>query len=133
MIQNIDCTIANEQLSEARVTRFLNRHPNVLTSKWSTSINATRYKADSHLKYKLYFDLLYSKIEEYSIKPENTYNMNDKGFMIGVIGRLKRVFTRRQWEQKEVTAALQDGNREWKTTLACVCADRTVLPPSIIY
>jgi hypothetical protein len=36
--------------------------------------------------------------------------MDEKGFMIGVIGRSKRVFTLRQWEQKEVTAALQDGN-----------------------
>jgi hypothetical protein len=95
-IQNMGSTIAHEQLSEAWVTRFLNRHANALTSKWGTGMDATHNKADSHLKYKLYFDLLHSKMEEYSIKPENSYNMDEKGFMIGVIERSKRVFTRRQ-------------------------------------
>jgi hypothetical protein len=64
MIQNIGSTIAHEQLSEAWVTRFLNRHPDTLTSKWSTGMDATRHKADSHLKYKLYFDLLHAKMKE---------------------------------------------------------------------
>jgi hypothetical protein len=133
MIQNIGSTIAHEQLSEAWVTRFLNRHPDTLTSKWSTGMDATRHKADSHLKYKLYFDLLHAKMKEYKVLLENLYYMDEKGFMIGVIGRSKRVFTPRQWEQKEVTAALQDGNRDWITALACICADGTALPPGIIY
>jgi hypothetical protein len=32
-----------------------------------------------------------------------------------------------------VTAALQDGSREWITLLAAICADGEVLPPGIIY
>jgi hypothetical protein len=59
--------------------------------------------------------------------------MDEKGFLIGVIGRSKRVFSRRMWENKEVTASPQDGSREWITLLACVCADRSALPPSLIY
>jgi hypothetical protein len=75
-------------------------------------MDATRHRADSHLKYKLYFDLLHAKMKEYNVLPENLYNMDEKGFMIGVIGHSKQVFTQRQWDKKEVTAALQDGN--WK-------------------
>jgi hypothetical protein len=37
------------------------------------------------------------------------------------------------WENKEVTASLQDGSREWITLLACVCADGSALPPGLIY
>jgi hypothetical protein len=96
-------------------------------------MDATRHKADSYFKYKLYFELLHGKMEEHKILPHNSYNMDEKGFMIGVIGNSKRVFTRDQWERKEVTAALQDGSREWITTIAAICADGTSLPPGLIY
>jgi hypothetical protein len=59
--------------------------------------------------------------------------MDKKGFLIGIVGRLKRIFSRRMWEKKEVRASLQDGNRAWITLLACICADRSALPPSLIY
>jgi hypothetical protein len=72
-------------------------------------------------------------MEEHEIQPHNSYNMDEKGFMIGVIGNSKRTFTCTQWERKEVTTALQDGSRKWITTVAAVCADGTVLPPSLIY
>jgi hypothetical protein len=32
-----------------------------------------------------------------------------------------------------VRASLQDGSREWITSLATVCADGEVLPPGVIY
>ena len=59
--------------------------------------------------------------------------MDEKGFLIGVLNRSKRVFSRRMWEQKEVKAALQDGSRAWITLLACICADGSALPPGLIY
>jgi hypothetical protein len=53
----------------------------------------------------LYFEVLQQKITQYDIAPENTYNMDEKGFAIGVLGRTKRVFSRRQYEKKEVRQA----------------------------
>jgi len=38
-------------------------------------MDAVRHAADSYSKYKLYFDYLYSKIKEYDILPENSYNI----------------------------------------------------------
>jgi hypothetical protein len=31
-----------------------------------------------------------------------------KGFMMGIVGRAKRIFDKRMWDKKEVAAALQD-------------------------
>jgi hypothetical protein len=62
------------------------------------------------------------------------YNIDENDFSIGITGRSKRVFSRQMWEKKEeVTAALQDGSREWITLLACVSADGSALPPNHIY
>jgi hypothetical protein len=88
------------------VTQSLNRNKDDLVSKWTTSMDRNHYQADSGFKYKLYFDLLHHKMEEYDVEPCNTYNMDKKGFLIGVTGCSKRVFTQRQWEKKEVRASL---------------------------
>jgi len=61
------------------------------------------------------------------------YNIDEKGFMIGVTGRSKRVFSRAQWESKQVRAALQDSSREWVTVVATICADGSTLPLALIY
>ena len=63
----------------------------------------------------------------------NTYNMDEKGFMTGIVGRSKRVFSKRKFSKGEVRASLQDGNRDWVTVIACVCADGGALPPVIVY
>ena len=96
-------------------------------------MDRTRHNADSTAKYEVYFELLHNKIKEYNVLPENTYTMDEKGFMIGVTGRSKRVFSREQWDKKEVRDSLQDGSRDWITVLASICADGTPLPPGIIF
>ena len=133
MIRNFASIIAKTPVSDSWVSRFLTRHSSQLTSRWNTAMDANRHQADSAEKYRQYFDLLHEKITQYDIEPRHTYNMDEKGFLIGVIGRSKRVFSREMWERKEVRAALQDGSREWITLLACVCADGSALPPGIIY
>jgi hypothetical protein len=112
MIINFASQVAHRQLSETWVTRFINRHSVHLISRWSTGIDSVRHQADSGYKYKLYFDLLFTKIQEYEIEPGNTYNMYEKGFMIGVLGRSKRVFSKNTWVKKRVRAPTQDSNRE---------------------
>ncbi|KAF2820462.1 hypothetical protein CC86DRAFT_305400, partial [Ophiobolus disseminans] len=52
-------------------------------------IDAVRYAADLYYKYNLYFTYIYSKIKEYNIQLENSYNIDEKGFLIGVIRRPK--------------------------------------------
>jgi hypothetical protein len=93
MIQKKSSDVIKRRVSEAWVTRFLHRNHDKLTSKWSSGIDTLCHKASSEAKYKLYFDLLHSRIKEYKMLTSDTYNMDEKGFMIGIMGRSKRVFS----------------------------------------
>jgi hypothetical protein len=57
-------------------------------------MDAVRHKADLEANYKLYFDLLHQKIEEYGIEPQHTYKLDEKGFSIRVIRKTKRIFSK---------------------------------------
>jgi hypothetical protein len=76
---------------------------------------------------------LIDKISQYDIKPHNIYNMDEKGFMLGVLIRSKRVFSRRLYKKGKIKAHIQNGLREWITLLAYICANRSHLEPSLIY
>jgi hypothetical protein len=96
-------------------------------------LDRVRHEADLGVKYKYHFDLLHSEMEEYHVLPENTYNMDEKGFMIRVTGKSKRIFSKEMWERKEVRDSLQDSSREWITVLAGVGAKKSALPPSLVF
>ncbi|PVH90553.1 hypothetical protein DM02DRAFT_647564 [Periconia macrospinosa] len=135
MVQNYASDIAGHPVSESRVTRFLNQHPNELKSHRITSMDRQRHRANSLAKYESYLGLLEETIEKCSILPYNIYNMDEKGFLIGVEGRSKRVFDKASWDAKEVRTPLQDGIKSFVTLLASTCAAATgeALPPTIIY
>tara|TARA_R110002003_G_scaffold848_1_gene21686 strand:+ start:790 stop:1551 length:762 start_codon:yes stop_codon:yes gene_type:complete len=59
--------------------------------------------------------------------------MDEKGFMLGVLTRSKRVFSRRLYEKGKIKAHIQDGSREWITLLAAICADGSHISPGIIF
>jgi hypothetical protein len=133
MIRNFSSEVAKCQLGEGWVTRFIDRNKIHLISKWTAGMDCSRHQADSKTKYRLYFDLLHSKMREYNISPHHTYNMDEKGFLVGVTGRTKRIFSKQMWDKKEVRLSLQDGSREFLTLLASICADGSRLPPGLIY
>ena len=88
-----------------------------------------RHNTDSGLQYKHYYDELYYKISHYNIEMCHIYNMDEKGFMISRIVRGKRVFNKSMYNTKKIKTFTHDGNREWITILAAVCADGSSLPP----
>jgi hypothetical protein len=133
MIRRFASDIAKKELGKGWVDRYIKRYKVNLISRWATGIDRSRYQADSLLKYSLYFELLRSKLSQYDIEPRNMYNMDKKGFMLGVLTRSKRVFSRRLYEEGKIKAHIQDGNREWITLLACICADGSHIEPSLIY
>ncbi|KAF2427816.1 hypothetical protein EJ08DRAFT_719999, partial [Tothia fuscella] len=57
-------------------------------------IDYSRIKADNPYKYKLYFEKVAKKIREYKILPHNTYNIDEKGFLIRILQKTKRIFTK---------------------------------------
>jgi hypothetical protein len=133
MLQNFGSAVAKWEVSDSWVTRFLHCHAGKLTTKWSAGMDRERHLADSKPKYEMYFNLLHSKMQEYGIDERNTYNMDEKGFFVGINSCTKRIVSKAIWESKERTAALRDGNREWVTLLACVCASGEALPLALIY
>jgi alkylated DNA nucleotide flippase Atl1 len=79
--------------------RFLKKHNKDLISRYTTGIDAARKRADSAFKYALYFEFMGRKIKEYDVQPENMYNMDEKGFLIGILPKGKRIFSRRRYEK----------------------------------
>ena len=59
--------------------------------------------------------------------------MDEKGFLIGVLRQMKRVFSKEAFKRGRIKGAGQDGNREWITVLASICMDGTWIPPALIY
>ncbi|EFQ94795.1 hypothetical protein PTT_07410 [Pyrenophora teres f. teres 0-1] len=133
MIRNFASQITQREVGIHWIDRFVQRHPDELISKWTTSIDNNRHKADSAKKYSLYFDLLREKIEQYHVEARYIYNMDEKGFMLSAVGRSKRIFSRTSFETGKRRSTIQDGSREWITLLACICADGSYLEPALIY
>jgi hypothetical protein len=88
------------------------KYPDRLISKWTTGMDNCRHKADSGRKYSLYFDLLRDKIDQYQVEACHIYNMDEKGFMLEVVGRSKRIFSKASYKARKRRSTIQDGSRE---------------------
>ncbi|KAF1966394.1 hypothetical protein BU23DRAFT_574016 [Bimuria novae-zelandiae CBS 107.79] len=113
IIKEIESLRPRELFSYTKVARLTARHlppireiiqnfALIIAKELVASIDSNRHNANLGDKYSLYFNFLRDKIKEYDIKPRYTYNMDKKGCLISIISRLKRVFSRRIWEKKEV-------------------------------
>jgi hypothetical protein len=125
--------LAGKDVGNGWVYRFLKRHEDTLVYKRAAPMDRQRAEANSYENYHAYFTYLESKLQEYQVPADQTYNMDEKGFAMGKMNATKRVFSRPLFEQKTVRAPLQDGSTEWITVLACICADGTAIPPALIY
>ena len=61
------------------------------------------------------------------------YNIDEKGFLIGLLIKAKRVFTKAAFKTKALLSNLQDSNREWITVIATICADSSAISLALIY
>ncbi|KAI9034721.1 uncharacterized protein KD926_006716, partial [Aspergillus affinis] len=99
MLQNLAHEISGIRPGKQWPSRFLKRHSDKLISRYTTGIDSSRKKADSAWKYALYFELLKRKIDEYEVQEEDIYNMDEKGFLIGVLAKGKRIFSKKAYER----------------------------------
>jgi hypothetical protein len=133
MLRNFAKELTGKKPGKHWPGRFLKKHQIELTSAYTTAMDANRKRADSAYKYARYFNLLARKLDEYKVELENIYNMDEKGFLIGMLSKSLRIFSKRKYQQGGFKERLQDGNREWITTIACICADGSSLSPALIY
>lgn len=59
--------------------------------------------------------------------------MDEKGFLIGLGKRMRRIITSQSIKSGKTTKAIQDGNREFITVLACCSAQGNAIQPTLIY
>ena len=76
---------------------------------------------------------LTEKFKKYDLQAHNIYNVDEKGFLIGFSRTKKRIVAIEGLRSKRITGASQDGNREFITLIASICADESALPPALIY
>ena len=76
-----------------------------------------------------YFNKLGAVLRKYNIQPHNMYNVDEKGFQLGVHNRAKVIVRHRCRPPIEK----MDGSREWITVVEFTCADNPMLPPMVIY
>ena len=96
-------------------------------------VDLKRKRADNAFLYSLYFQILCQKIEQYSVLLENTYNMDEKGFLLGCLTKLYQIFSKKAWGNGYLNSAGQDKNKNQITILATIYANGTYIPLAIIY
>jgi hypothetical protein len=108
--------------------RFCKHHPD-LKMKKMTGPEKTHAKALNQFAVDEFFDMLTEVIEEYNILPGNLYNMDEKGIQLGIGVRITAMIDR----DKKTVYSIEDGNRELVTVIETICADGSVLHPSVIF
>jgi hypothetical protein len=117
-----------EQPKSLTNSDFLNRYAQIWVSYWvcvplpSLLVDTTEY-----------FAVLKEEIMQYNIQPHNCYNMDEKGFLIGHLQKVKRIFPKALMRTHKLLGTGQDGARHWTTLTATICADGSSLPPALIY
>lgn len=112
---------------------FRRWHEATLDQRYLNTLDLERYKAESESSFRQYFTILEEKIALYNIQPYNCYNMDEKSFLIGHLQKVQRIFPKALMARQKLLGTGQDGNREWITIVATICADGTSLPPALIY
>jgi hypothetical protein len=105
-------------------TRFLARYPD-LSLKFSRNLDEERARCNNHETLSNWFKLVQETCEKYGIVPEDIYNMDETGFMMGIAATAK-VMVRRGKHDRFVS---QPGNRQWATVVGCISGAGEVLPP----
>ena len=70
------------------ITRFLDRHPD-LASKFSSQIDRQRAFASNPVTLRDYFNKFGRLMRKYKFHPQDIYNMDEKGFILGFSSRAK--------------------------------------------
>lgn len=115
-------------LSDRWHRKLLTRHPEIKRVS-ARGLDRVRASAAHIETISEYFELYHSLQQKYNISPQDTYNMDEKGFCMGAIQRPNVVIP-----VTERDAFLrQDGNREWVSVLETISASGESLPSYIIF
>jgi len=108
--------------------KLLQRHPEIkrVSARGLDRVRASAANVDTIQEY---FELYRSLQQKYSISPQDTYNMDEKGFCMGAIQRSTVVIPVTQRD----AFLRQDGNREWVSVIETISASGETLSSYIIF
>lgn len=109
--------------------RFKSRHPHLETF-YSQSMDAVRATHNNVEIIHHFFALYKETLEKYKIKKQNIWNMDEKGYMIGMPKKHKVVAPKIGRGKAKST---RDGNRETVTTIECISGTGRSIAPMVIY
>jgi hypothetical protein len=68
-------------------------------------------------------------MKKHDIHPDDVYNMDEKGIMMGVLAKLKVICSRKY----KKTRTTQQGKREWVSLIECISLDGRFLSLYVIF
>ena len=117
-----------QPLGKNWVQKFLSRHKEIKT-KYIPPLDKERALAQDPQILKDWFEL-YGRIKaQYNVRDGDIYNMDEKGFLQGVIAKLRVLLSK--YEAKNHMT--QCGNREWTSLIECISLTGRVLRPFVIF
>ena len=125
----------NQSVGKRWVDQFIARHCSELGARWSSPLDKARSNGLTPLAVEQHFQCVKDTQERYSIDADMDYGFDETPMMLGC-GSKQRVFGRRSsgnGKQVKQSHSRRDGNRETLTIGETICADGTVLVPTVIY
>ncbi len=132
-------------VGENWASRFVKRHPEIKVQfqvqlmikltmytpqiKLTTTLEACRARSLNHANVNKYFDILEEVIAKYNIRPDNIWNMDEKGLVLGASDRSKALVDRDQ----KTLYDIGDGSREMVTAIECFSAAGSGIRPMLIF
>ena len=106
---------------------FMNRHPQYRT-KFKRNLDQSRKDASHPKILKEWFELYMTTRAKYGVADEDIYNMDEKGFAMGIADSSKVIVKR-----ETTPFIVHPGNRDWVSLIECISSRGTVLPAYIIF
>jgi hypothetical protein len=72
-------------------------------------------------------------MKDFNITADNIYNVDEKGFLIGIGIKIRRIMSREAYEKGRCRQSAHDGSREFITLIACISALGIAIPPVLLY
>lgn len=112
MVYNFVSETSKQLVGHNWVNRFIKRHRDVLDLRFLNCLDIARHQADYYANYESYFSIIQRQFERFNITAENIYNLDEKGFAIGLLQKSQRIFPRALYKRGQLIATAQDGSRE---------------------
>jgi DDE superfamily endonuclease len=94
-----------------------------LKTKYINGLDKNRFAAQDPIIISDWFKLFNNTIKEFNIHPSDIYNMDEKGFMVGMLQRTKVIISKYQIAKY----MMEPGNREWVSLIECISLDGRLL------